>query len=223
MAPVMTNPSILKRMDELILEGQLIWQSFNKDKPVIEDPVRFTQWTTSCLNLLDKLSISTNRFVTEFEAWAKRGRGFEINVGASLGVLMAARAEYAQGFAIEYHLSVASAVFGGLLHQAEYLFEKGYIRAATVLGGAALEEALKARALAIPIELSGRETLVPLLHKLKDKTVGVLTEFQATNLEAVAKLRNDAAHGGPFEYTKEQVEGALRAISDTLEQVLGQH
>jgi hypothetical protein len=222
MAAVMTNPNILKRMDELILEGQLLWQAFDRDTQVIQDPVRFTQWTTSCLNLLDKLSIATNRFVVEFEAWAKRGNGFQINIGASLGVLMAARAEYAQGFAIEYHLSVASAVFGGLLHQAEYLFEKDYIRAAAVLGGAALEEALKTRALAIPIVLSGKETLVPLLHRLKDKTVGLLTEFEATNLEAVAKMRNDAAHGGSFEYTREQVEGALKTIRNTLESVLGQ-
>jgi len=173
--------------------------------------------------LLDKLSITTNRFVIEFEAWAKRGRGFEINIGASLGVLMAAKAEYEQGFAIEYHLSVASAVFGGLLHQAEYLFEKDYIRAAAVLGGAALEEALKTRAYAIPIELSGKETLTPLLHKLKDKTVGLLTEFEATNLEAVTKMRNDAAHGKSFEYTREQVESALKTIRQTLEKVLGQH
>jgi hypothetical protein len=222
MVLAMANPSILKRMDELIVEGQFLWQSFDKNNPVIQDPVRFTQWTTSCLNLLDKLSIATNRFVVEFEAWAKRGNGFEINIGASLGVLMAARAEYAQGFAIEYHLSVASAVFGGLLHQAEYLFEKDYTRAAAVLGGAALEEALKTRALAIPIELSGKETLIPLLHRLKEKTVGLLTEFEATNLEAVAKMRNDAAHGGPFEYTRDQVGDALRTIRHTLENVLGQ-
>jgi hypothetical protein len=222
MATAMTNPSILKRMDELILEGQLLWQSFDSEKPIINDPVRFTQWTTSCLNLLDKLSIATNRFVVEFEAWAKRGRGFEINIGAALGVLMAARNEYSQGFAIEYHLSVASTVFGGLLQQAEYLFEKDYLRASAILGGAALEEALKTRALAVPIELSGKETLVPLLHRLKDKNVGVLTEFEATNLEAVAKMRNDAAHGGSFEYTGKQVESVLKTIRHTLENVLGQ-
>ena len=209
-------------MDELILEGQQLWQAYDEKKHIIQDPVRFTQWTTSCLNLFDKLSIATNRFVVEFEAWAKRGRGFEINIGASLGVLLAAREEYAQGFAIEYHLSVASSVFGGILHQAEYLFQKDYLRAAAVLGGAALEEALKTRALAVPIELSGRETLVPLLHKLKDKTIGILTEFEATNLEAIAKMRNDAAHGGPFEYTREEVEGALKTVRHTLVNVLGQ-
>jgi HEPN domain-containing protein len=222
MMPVMTNPNIVKRMDELIQEGKLLWQLFDKGKMVIQDPVRFTQWTTSCLNLLDKLSIATNRFVVEFEAWAKRGNGHQVNIGAALGVLMAAREEYSQGLTIDYHLSVASTVFGGMLHQAEYLFEKDYLQAAAVLGGAALEEALKARALAIPLELSGKETLVPLLHRLKDKNVRLLTEFEATNLEAVAKMRNDAAHGGPFEYTREQVEEALKKIRNTLENLLGQ-
>jgi len=209
-------------MDELVHEGQLLLQAEDKDDSILHNPLRFTQWTTSCLSLLDKLSVATNRFVVEFEAWAKRESGFPINPAPALGVLIAARAEYMQGFAIEYHLSVASAVFGGLLHQVGYLFEKDYARAAAVLGGAALEEGLKTRALAIPIELSGKETLVPLLHKLKDKSVGLLTEFEATNLEAVAKMRNDAAHGGAFEYTKEQVEGTLRTIRHTLENVLGQ-
>jgi hypothetical protein len=222
MPSVMTNPSILKRMDDLIHEGQLLWQSFEHNKPFIRDPVRFTQWTTSCLNLLDKLSIATNRFVVEFELWAKCENGHEINIGAALGVLMAARNEYSQGFAIDYHLSIASAVFGGLLQQAEYLFEKGYLRAAAVLGGAALEESLKTRALAIPLELSGKETLVPLLYRLKDKSVGLLTEFEATNLEAIAKMRNDAAHGGSFEYTNEQVQDALKTIRHTLGNILGQ-
>jgi hypothetical protein len=58
---------------------------------------------------LDKLSVSTNRFVVEFEQWAKRSEGRIINLGAALGVLKSARDEYVRGFAIDYHLAVASA------------------------------------------------------------------------------------------------------------------
>ncbi|MFH0809746.1 MAG: hypothetical protein V2A77_04680, partial [Pseudomonadota bacterium] len=84
---MMINPQILERLDELIREGEQQWWEFQKNKRpgVIEDPTRFTQWTTSCLNLLDHLSISTNRFVVEFEPWAKGAPGRAVNIGAALG------------------------------------------------------------------------------------------------------------------------------------------
>lgn len=62
-----SNLLIQTRLDELIAEGESILAESNKPTPLPGDSVRFTRWTTTCLNLLDKLSISTNRFVTEFE------------------------------------------------------------------------------------------------------------------------------------------------------------
>ena len=196
MTKLFVNDVLLARFDELIQEGEARWQEFLKnEKQMIIDIVGYTQWSTSCLNLLDKLSVSTNRFVTQFEVWAIGGPGQKMNIGAALGVIKSARHEYSCGLAIEYHLSVSAAVFSGLLDEAAYLFQKGYTRAAAVLLGAALEEGLKARARAVPIELSPRDTLSPVIAKLKAPGVGVLTEFEAKRLEAIARLRNDAAHG----------------------------
>ena len=168
MTDAAVNQEIVKRFDALIAEGECLWRDFQDSPGMIMDPIRFARWTTSCLNLLDKLSISTNRFVTEFESWAKRAPGREINLGAALGVLNAARDEYHRGFAVDYHLAVASSVFGDLLEQSEYLLAKGYFRAAAVLAGASLEEAFKTRAKAISIPLTGKETLVPLSRLLKN-------------------------------------------------------
>jgi hypothetical protein len=109
------NPAIHGRLEELIKEGEQQWWEYQKKPGLIRDPVRFTQWSTSCLNLLDKLSVTSNRFVVEFAAWAKRGAGKEINIGASLGVLKSALEEYKLGLAIDYHLSVSAVVFGDLL------------------------------------------------------------------------------------------------------------
>jgi hypothetical protein len=39
-----------------------------------------------------------------------------------------------------------------------------------------------------------------------------LTEFEAKRLEAVAKMRNDAAHGGEFAYRSEQISEALSKV-----------
>jgi hypothetical protein len=221
MTEIFVNDRLLSRFDELIREGEVRWQEFQEnEKRVIMDIVGFAQWSTSCLNLLDKLSISTNRFVTQFEVWAVGGPGKQMNIGAALGVLKSARHEYSCGLAIDYQLSVSAAVFSGLLDEATYLFQKGYIRAAAVLLGAALEEGLKARARAVPVALSPRDTLSPVIVKLKSPEVGVLTEFEAKRLEAIARLRNDAAHGGEFAYEASVIESAIKEVEATLGRLL---
>jgi hypothetical protein len=91
------------------------------------------------------------------------------------------------------------------------------------LAGAALEEGLKNRARAAGLEVSSKDTLNPIIIKLKAIEVGVLTEFEAKRLEAVAKMRNDAAHGGEFIYSKQQVSEALSEVRTTLEKVLSAH
>jgi hypothetical protein len=118
---------IQQRLDDLIHEGELILKEFELgNRKIYRDAVRFAQWMTSSFNLLDKLSISTNRFVKEFERWTTSDSTRDVNIGAALGVLKSARDEYSLGLAVEYHLSVSAAVFDGLLDEANYLLTKGY-------------------------------------------------------------------------------------------------
>jgi hypothetical protein len=216
------NELLLARFDELILEGERLWGEFQENKNgMVMDIVGFTQWATSCLNLLDKLSVSTNRFVTQFEPWVNGGPGKKMNIGAALGVIKSARHEYSCGLAVEYHLSVSAAIFGGLLDEATYLFQKGYLRAASVILGAALEEGLKARARSVPLEIGPKDSLSPVIVKLKAPDVNVLTEFEAKRLEAIARLRNDAAHGGEFVYSEKEVKVALEEVGAILGKLLG--
>jgi len=215
------NTLISQRLEDLIGEGERQWEEFtNSGGDVIKNPIRLTQWITSCLNLLDKLSISSNRFVREFERWVTPGSSTKMNIGAALGVLKSARVEYSLGLAVEYHLSVSAAVFDGILDEADYLVSKGYLRAAAVLMGAALEEGLKTRARTEGIEVGPRDTLSPIIIKLKAPDVNVLNEFAAKRLESLAKMRNDAAHGSDFNYQLDEVSGALIEVRATLEQTL---
>jgi hypothetical protein len=217
----MNKTTINDRLDSLIIEGERLWQEFQGNKDgMIMDIVGFTQWATSCLNLLDKLSITTNRFVSQFEIWVNGGPGKKMNIGAALGVLKSARDEFNAGLAIEYHLSISATVFNGILDEAEYLCEKNYLRAGAVLIGAALEEALKSRAKSNGIELAAKETLTPIIHKLKDKTVGILSEFDAKRLDAVTKMRNDAAHGGDFNYNVNDMNASLIITREIIEKIL---
>jgi hypothetical protein len=213
------NLAILDRIDELILEGEQQWLEYEKYSGVIKDPMRFTKWTTSCLNLLDKLSVTTNRFVTEFEECGKRGPGKkDVNLGASIGVIKAAREEYVRGFAVEYHLSVSAAIFGDLLSQAEYILDKNYLQAAAVIAGGALEEGLKSRVRSSNIEIGPKDTILPVIHKLKD--ADVLNDFEAKKLEGVGHIRNEAARGGEFSYKPDDVRSMVNQVRDTLSRIL---
>ena len=215
------NELFFERFEELIRQGEEQWNKFQKNgNGLIEDPIEFSQWSTSCLNLLDKLSVSTNRFVTQFEEWILRSTSGPINLGAALGVLKSAKEEYALGLAIEYHLSVSATVFNGFLDEAEYLIKKNYLRAAAVLIGAALEEGLKNRAKTEGIEISEKDRLSTVIIKLKSSNNSILTAFEAKELEVCTKMRNDAAHSGNFSYEKKQVEEQLRKVRGILDKLL---
>jgi hypothetical protein len=49
----------------------------------------------------------------------------------------------------------------------------------------------------------------------------LLAEFEATRLEACAKIRNEAAHGGSFTYRHDDVTRMLGDIRDTLSHLFG--
>jgi len=218
------NPDILERFEELIRDGNALYQNTSANHGTIKDTAIYTQWATSCLNLFDKLTSSTNRFVTEFEHYGRmflNGERLVVNVGTALGVLKSAKEEYIRGLAIDYHLSVSSSVFNGLLDESRYLFSKGYLRASAVLAGAALEEGLKTRARSEGIEFTNKEGLSDIVVKLKRAEAGVLTEFEAKKIEPLGKLRNDAAHGGEFNYQKQDVQEMIDEVEKILSRILG--
>lgn len=212
------NHQFVQRFDELIAEGQDLFVDPNTKQPRRQnDPARYTQWTTSCLNLLDKLSVSTNRFVREFERYHSAQSG-SANIGLPLGVLRSAKEEYMRGLAIEYHLSVSAAVFGDLVTEAGYLLERGYLRASAILARAGLEEALRSRARAIPLEISTKIKLHDLLSKLKQH--GVLNDFDEKRIDAHIRVGNAAAHGDAFDYSEEEVRKLLLEAESAVERYL---
>jgi hypothetical protein len=204
----------VRRFDELIDQAEAEWERMQLDDDAsFSDHTWPSRWSTSVLNLLDRLSVSTNRFVVEFEKHAPARDG-RMNVPVALGVLQAARDEYRNGFAVDYHLGVAGSVFSDLVAQAEYLLESEYDRAAAVLLGAALEEALRARARARELDPGSTRSLFPLIDGLAK--CGDLNSFQVDRLKAVARIRNDAAHGGSFDFRPDEISAAMEDVKKLL-------
>ena len=212
------DPDVLERFNELIAEARQTLDQLQTNPGRFSDPVWPTRWATSCLNLLDRLSVSSNRFVKEFESYG-RVTGEYLNLALPLGVLQSARDEYQRGFAIDYHLAVTATVFGDLVSQSQYLLDRGYTRASVVLFGAALEEGLKARARSEGLAVEPRDTLNPLCEKLTKS--GTLSPFEADRLRGVAKMRNEAAHGEEFNYGSKDVAAALEDVRSVLGRTLG--
>jgi len=203
----------VERFRQLIADGKDLCKDIENSGLKVKNPARLTRWTTSSLNLLDSLSAHTNRFVIEFDRYCRPDASRTVIVGLALGVLESAAEEYQLGRAVDYHLSVIGTVFAGLLHQARYLIEKDFYRAAAVLAGAGLEEALRGRALAASVSIDDKATLIPIVHALKKHSPDVLPDLDARYIESVVtKIRNDAAHGGEFGHSGKDVEAMLEWI-----------
>ncbi len=83
-----------------------------------------------------------------------------------------------------------------------------------------LEEGLKNRARAAGLEIGPKDTLNPVIVKLKAPEVHVLTDFDAKRLESIAKMRNDAAHGGEFNCQATRISQAVSDVRARLDQTL---
>jgi len=58
--------------------------------------------------------------------------------------------------------------------------------------------------------------LNPIIIKLKRDESGILNQFEAKKLEVVAKVRNDAAHGGEFNYSDKEIQSTLETVESIL-------
>jgi hypothetical protein len=81
-----------------------------------------------------------------------------------------------------------------------------------------LEEGLKARARASGIEIIPKDTLIPVVHKLK--AANVINEFEFKNIEALGDIRNKAAYGGDFPYSANDVKVMQERISEILSRLI---
>ena len=225
---------ILARLDVLIEHGDIFQSTikvipaltgndviYGKDRYVY-DLQRFAEWRTSCLSIIAPLESSPARH--QVESFRKL-QGTKPQIEYCIGILRGLRSDLAGGFLDDLALKMETEISGDYLGQAEQLLKEGrhghyeHVPAA-VLAGAVLEKSLRSLCarqqtpISIINEKGELKTMNPLIDDLK--SAGLYNEVKAKQLRAWADIRNKAAHGHFDQFTKQDVELMLKAISDFL-------
>lgn len=186
--------------DDLIVKADYILQQLghSKDGRSVNGEL-LSELRVSSINLLDRLAGADNTYSSELRAMQSDG----FNVRTFKGVLLAARADYCQGFMVNHDLLISGEIFDDLLVQAEVLLEHNYKDAAAVITRAVLEDGLRRLCAAQRINVERRETLTQLNEKLY--RAKVYSALMHKKIVAKAEVGNCAAHGRFAEYESEDV------------------
>jgi hypothetical protein len=216
---------ISKRLADLQQQAEAIQveisphaQHLNGDPIYIIPPDKATQWSTSALNLLQRVfgenSVHYQQLLTHYKTFETSSYE-EPNFKACLGILRAAKDDYEGGYLFNIRSLVKAEVLDNSLEQAEELLNKGFKDPACVVVGISLEISLK--------ELCSRHSIV---HTKLDKMnvdlckAGVYNMAKQKQITAWAELRNKSAHGDWSAYTdadvKDFLDGVHRFIADYL-------
>jgi hypothetical protein len=219
----MTPEQVQKALEALILEGEAVIATAATNgyggKFVDIEPAR--KWGFSLAACLGSVFGATHHLAVQARAHSILLEG-TANWKSLLGIAQAARASWANGFVFDTRRLVRADVESDLIGQATALLEANYDRAAAVIAGAVLEAHLRDIApswgVAV-VDAKGKPlTLEPLNIELKRaEAYDGIVRSRITHL---ATLRNDAAHGGPFEGRADDVQRMIRDVIDTCDRVV---
>jgi hypothetical protein len=173
------------------------------------DGAMFTNWKLKARHLIAMACGDTSEHYKEF---VKRqdGSGYSTNYDTMVqlqAVFEAAQEDFRGGYLNSVRNMVQAEVFSTELDQASELLKGGYISAAAVIAGVVLETTLR--------KLCNDEGIEPAsLNKMNAE----LTKAGAYNLlvqkriTALADIRNNAAHGRPEAFTRDDVEDMIAKV-----------
>ena len=137
-------------------------------------------------------------------------KGLEPYIPRLQGVLLAARDDFEQGRLSDLRRLIEAEVLGDLLEQAEALLAAGYYIAAASIAGAILEDTLRKLCDAHRISYPSKTKIDSLNAELAKN--GVYNKLAQKQITALADIRNNADHGKPESFMREDVEHMLRWV-----------
>ncbi len=206
--------NLMEQVDSLIEKGYKALDPANitgSGNRQFLDPRIVVGWRSQSLTLLRRLFGGTSDYFSEFQNTTQRAHiqaDMGPSLGAGLGILQSVKEDIQNGHLQSYRQLVEADLIGGLMGQAEYLLEKGYLVAAAAVAGAALQQELEEIAKRHDLKLKNREDLNSLSDKLFQAEI--LDGIERRQLSLMAGVRNSADHGKAEELTKDNVSGLVR-------------
>lgn len=204
---------VLSQLDALIAEGKQAAGSYQMvDDGSSEsrmDEADLQAFSTSALAAIERVAGRESEFYRELPAKPKRLAvpGYDDSyLSALTGVLIALRRAVAGGLLVRLERRVRSNVYDDFLVQARELLDGKYHVAAMVLAGGVLEDHLRKLCEARSLAWTGAGSLSKYNDLLRDK---VYDQAAWRRIQALADVRNMAAHGQGAEVRADDVRDAL--------------
>lgn len=168
-----------------------------------------SQWATSCQSFLARVFGRDSEHYKYFGKQIERGIAFSAANNAQ-GVMRAAADDLAAGALFHVRRLIEAELFDDFLDQAEALIRAGYFQPAAVVCGAVLEDALRGMCVSSGIVLPDRPKLDAMNSELA--RAGIYSKLVQKRINALADLRNKAAHGLWNEFVSEDVEDMVAQV-----------
>lgn len=207
---------LLRELDSLIAEGQRLEASYVSGKMGLRHSqlpeIDFQTFTTSARAAINRIAGTSSEFYSILPAKSQRqiamsGHGA---VAAVTGALIALRRAVDAGLLVGMEDRLRANIHDGFLDQADVLLKAGYHVAAMVLIGGVLEDHLHKLCAARALAWKGDGSL----SKYNDALYGasLYAKTVLSRIQAIAHVRNDAAHGNGAAVKRDDVDDALTYV-----------
>lgn len=173
------------------------------------DNDKLTNWRVKVRNLLEKSCGVNSPHYAAFED-AEKNAGWSTNYTTLLkqkAVFEAAREDFEGGYMNSVRHIVQAEVFSSELEQARELLNGGYTVASAVVAGVVLETTLRQMCEDNSLAIGKLDKMNADLAKNQ-----IYTLLVQKRITALADIRNNAAHGHPDKFTKDDVRDMINYI-----------
>ena len=176
--------------------------------------VKWEEWTTSVMNLLERAFGQDSVHARNFrKAYDESRSGWSYNFPGAKGAFLAAKSDFEGGYIFDVDKALSGEILGDFVRLAKASLKDGNKDVAAVLASAALEDAMKRYGKNNGIDVD-EKSMHEVVSALKAK--GVVSGAQKSLLDTMPKLRNYAMHANWEKLTTEDVGSIIGFVEQFL-------
>lgn len=226
---------LVEQFKQLVIQGNEILRMAQAAQDHLdgEEVAQISSWLVSTKKLLGSFYLDGGPYLEAMRELEKQHGGkhdsfFDahanhyIHLGAAIGILQGAHADFKNGSLRKLQTLVRAEVFSDIMEAASHLLEQGYKDAAAVFLGGVLELTVKRMATEKGIPLAREDGSPKKLQTLNEDLAkrGHYNGIVQKQVTAWAAIRNDAAHGDYDNYREVQVKEMQRFLENFCQEYL---